>query len=243
MLRRITSWTRFVLTEYGRSGRILIELTITIALWGLFLQKYNTTTAQLFSLTGLFTMVLALYTTSSILGLGDRAQNYIVLTRPLGRRGFLLGLYSAAVLLVWAMGAIVIALTAILNRPPGFGLPQLWYGSLPLLLNVTLISAVTLLLSSLVVRNIPRLLLLAILAIALYSNTWNLSPVFRYLSPLQSLFSRLIQPAIAGQRLAVSRDYSGGGLFVLVAQFALSLLLVNLALLSFGKRELILGKK
>ncbi len=43
--------------------------------------------------------------------------------------------------------------------------------------------------------------------------------------------------------MAVSRDYSGGAMFVLLAQFALTLLMVNLALLSFAKRELILGKK
>lgn len=242
---RWLTWTRFVLSEYMRSGRILIELTLTIAFWTLFFQSSaaRNTMTHLFSLTGLFGIGLALYTTSSMLGLGDRPQNYILLTRPLGRRGFLLGLYAAAVLLVWAMVVVVLGLASLINRPLDFTAAKLFYGLLPVLLNVGLLCALMLLLSSLVVKNVARLLLLAVLALALYTNTWNLSPVYRYLSPLQAIFSRLVEPAIAGQRLAVSRDYTQGGAAILVAQFALTLVLVSLALLSFRKRELILGKR
>jgi ABC-type transport system involved in multi-copper enzyme maturation permease subunit len=245
-LRRLGTWIRFVVSEYSRSGRILIELTLTIAMWGLFFQRQAVpiTMPNMFSLVGMFSIALALYTTSAILSMSDRPQSYLLLTRPLGRSGFLAGLYCAAVVIVWTMVLVLITLTVIVNRPQDLAFGRFLLGLLPIMLNVGLLCALMLLLSSLVVRNSIRLALLAILAIALYSNTWNLASFYNsWLAPAQSIFSRLIEPAIKGQRLAISQDYSGGGGFVLLAQIALTLLLLSLAILSFSRRELILGKK
>lgn len=244
-MSRIFTWIRFVLSEYSRSGRILVELTLGIAFWGLFFQNRSVpiTQEQMFSLTGLFSMALALYTTSAMLALGDRPQSYIILSRAVGRRGFLLGLYGAAVLVVWGVIALLIGLTLAIHRELITDWRLIGVGIAPLLLNVLLLSALMLLLSGFVARNWLRLGLLAILAIALYANTWNLSPAYRYLSPLQSIFSRIVEPAIAGQRLAVSREYGSGGWLVLLSQLVLAVLLVSIALASFRSRELVLGKK
>src|ERR687886_1061256 len=117
-LRRILIFTRLALTEYARSGRILIELTAGIAFWGIFFQNSAVLLSlqQVFQLSGIFTILLTLYTTSSMLNLGDRAQGYIVLSRPLGRRGYLLGLYIAAVLVVWLTYVLILGLTILVNR-------------------------------------------------------------------------------------------------------------------------------
>src|SRR5919112_884135 len=116
--RRIVIFARLSLTEYVRSGRVLIELTLAIAFWGLFFQNPRgfVTLDQVFQLSGIFTLLLTLYTTSAMLSLGDRPQGYIVLTRPLGRRGYLLGLYIAAVLVVWLTFLVIVVLTLIVNR-------------------------------------------------------------------------------------------------------------------------------
>ena len=243
-LRRITTFTRLTLSEYIRSGRILIELTLAVAFWGLFFQKYfGFSLTQVFHLSGIFTLLLTLYTTSSMLGLADRAQGYIVLTRPLGRRGYLLGVYAAAVLVVWLAFALIVILTLFVNRPVDFTWRDLLLGSVPTMLNVALVAALMVLISSLVLKNVPRLLLLAALAIALYSNSWPQVRSNRFLASLQSIFSWLLVPGMKGYQLAESRVYAGGGGAVLLAQLALTVLLLSLALIAFARRDLILSTR
>jgi hypothetical protein len=244
-LRRILIFTRLALTDYARSGRILIELAAGIAFWGIFFQNSAVLLSlqQVFQLSGIFTILLTLYTASSMLNLGDRAQGYIMLTRPLGRRGYLLGLYGAAVLVVWLTYIVILVLTTVVNRPVDFTLRDVLLGSLPTLLNVMLLAALMILLSSLVLKNVPRLLLLAVLAIALYSNSWPQARANRLIATLQSAFSWLLVPAMKGYDLAQSRSYSGGGAAILVAQLAMTVLLLSLALSAFTRRDLILSSR
>ncbi len=244
MLRRINIFTWLTLKDYARSGRILIELTLAVAFWGLFFQKYaGFTLSQVFHLGGLFTLLLTLYTTSSMLGLADRAQGYILLTRPLGRRGYLLGIYVAAVLVVTLAFALIIVLTLFVNRPVDFTWRDLLLGSVPTLLNVALLAALMVLVSSLVLRNVPRLLLLAALAIALYSNSWPQARANRVLAALQTTFAWLLMPGMKGYQLAETRIYAGGGAAILLAQLAMTVLLLSLALIAFARRDLILSTR
>lgn len=245
LLRRIGAFVRLTLTEYARSGRILIELTLAVAFWGIFFQNPNVllTMPQVFQLSGIFTLLLTLYTASAMLSLGDRAQGYIVLTRPLGRRGYLLGLYTAAVLIVWLTFGIILALTMAINRPVDFTVRDLLLGALPTMLNVALLGALMMLLSSLVLKNVPRLLLLAALAIALYSNSWPQARANRVLATFQSLFSWMLVPAMKGYQLAQTRLYANGGAAILLAQAAMTILLLSLALSAFARRDLILANR
>jgi len=242
-LRRVLVFTRLTLTEYTRSGRILIELTLAVAFWGLFFQNPRgfLTFTQVFQLSGIFTLLLTLYTSSSLLSLGDRAQGYIVLTRPLGRRGYLLGLYFAAVLVVWLTFVVILVLTILVNRPIDFTVRDLVLGALPTLLNVALLAALMMLISSLVLKNVPRLILLAALAIALYSNSWPQARANRLVSTLQATFSWLLFPAMRGFQLAQSRAYAGGGAAILLAQVAMTVLILSVALIAFARRDLILS--
>jgi hypothetical protein len=244
-LRRIATFTRLSLTEYVRSGRILIELTLAIAFWGLFFQNPRglITLDQVFQLSGIFTLLLTLYTTSAMLSLGDRPQGYIVLTRPIGRRGYLLGLYTAAVLVVWMAFVVIVSLTILVNRPLDFTVQDLLIGSLPTLLNIMLLGALMILLSSLVLKNTPRLLLLAIIAIALYTNSWPQARTNRLLASLQSLFSWLLIPGMRGFQLAQTRILADGGVAILLAQLAMTVLLLSLASIAFVRRDLILSNR
>ncbi|HEX6292310.1 MAG TPA: hypothetical protein VFZ66_24195 [Herpetosiphonaceae bacterium] len=239
-LRRIFTFTGFTLSEYMRSGRIIIELVASILFWGLFLREWTVGLEQFFSLTGIFTLLMALYTTASLLSLGERPQGYVILTRPLGRSGYLISLYLVALAVVLIMFALISALTIAINRPFDFIWTEFFKSVVPLLLNVALLSSLIVLLSGLVLPNVLRLLLLAVLAVALYSQAWHLSSVYRYIEPFQSLFSWPIYPAMAGFKLATSRDWSGGAIYIPLAQLALTVLLISLALISFKRRDIIL---
>lgn len=246
-LRRLWTFMQFTLTEYVRSGRIVIELVAAMLFWMLFLRQYSVGLDQFFSLTGIFTLLLALYTSAALLNIGERPQGYVMLTRPLGRNGYLLGLYFVAVIVVALLFVLITLLVFIFNRPldlvqlsVGAGLLELLKGALPLLLNVALMASLMVLLSSLVLSNTLRLLLLAVLAVALYSQAWHLWPVYRFIEPLQSLFSWPIYPAIAGFKLAMSRNFADGAAYIPLAQLALTVLLISLSLSSFRRRDIIL---
>ncbi len=245
MLRRIFTFARFTLTEYIRSGRILIEIIAAMLFWTLFLRQFPVEPSQFFSLTGIFTLLLSLYTTAALLSLGERPQGYTIVTRPLGRSGYLLGYYLSAILIVSAMFLLVTVVTLlystlVFQNAFAFPLTELLKGIVPLLLNVALLAALMVLLSSMVLSNTLRLVVLAVLAVALYSQAWHLSPIYSYIRPLQSLFSLLVYPAIAGFRLATTREFTGNAIAIPIAQFALTVLLLSLALSSFRRRDIIL---
>lgn len=245
MLRRIWTFTAFQFAEYVRSGRIVIELVATVLFWGLFLRQYPVQIEQFFSLAGILTLLMTMYTSTALLGLGERPQGYVLLTRPLGRSGYLLGLYLVTVVVVSLMFVLLTGVTLIYDRwvfESSFGLntTDIAKGALPLLLNITLLGALMTLLSSLVLTNTWRLVLLAILAVALYSNAWHLWDMYRFIEPFQSLFSWPVYPAVAGFKLATTRDYSSGAIWIPLAQAALTVLLLSLALSSFRRRDVIL---
>lgn len=246
-LRRLWTFVQFTLTEYVRSGRIVIELVATMLFWALFLRQYPVSLEQFFSLTGIFTLLMTLYTSAALLNIGERPQGYVILTRPLGRNGYLLSLYLVALIVVTLMFLVITTATIAFNRPfdligqsLGTGALDLLKGMLPLLLNVALVASLMVLLSSLVLSNTLRLLLLAVLAVALYSQAWHLWPAYRFIEPLQSLFSWPIYPVIAGFKLSTSRNFADGAAYIPLAQLALTVLLISLSLSSFKRRDIIL---
>lgn len=242
-LRRIFTFTWLMLADYTRSGRILIELTLAVAFWGLFFQNPRGEIAldQVFQLSAVFTLLLTLYTSSSMLNLADRPQSYMVLTRPLARRGFLLGIYVAAVLVVWLTYFVVLALTLTINRPSDATVRDVVLGTVPTMLNVALLTALMILISSMVLKNTPRLLLLAALAIALYSNSWAQARSNRLISALQSIFSILLVPSMKGYQLTQNRVFTPGDFAIWLAQLAMTALILSLATLAFSRRDLILS--
>jgi hypothetical protein len=247
---RTMRFVAFTLLEYARSGRILLELAATIAVGYIFFRRWSTLMPPeyFFSSAAVFSLALTFYTASSILALGDRPQNYIVLARRLGRGGFLVGLYLATLAVVaGAYGALSLGV-AIFSPVAGLGVADWLLGTLPLLLNIALLSALLVLMAPMVLGTGWRLAILGLVALA-FSGSLLGGPtlatlpdgVATALDVVRTVFSAPLLPAFSGFALAVSRDYSGINAVIPLAQLSLTLGLLALAVYAFGRRELIFG--
>src|SRR5262245_8552820 len=101
-ITRTLRFVAFTLVEYARSGRILVEFLATMVFFYLFFRR-STSPMQggyFFSAASLFTLALSFYTTSAMMGLGDRPQGYVLLVRRLSRASYLIGLYLAALAII-----------------------------------------------------------------------------------------------------------------------------------------------
>ena len=248
---RMLQFCRFTLTEYVRSGRILVELLATVAVFSIFLSRQTFQPDYFFSTTALFALLLTFYTTTSMLNLGDRPQGYVLLARNLGRGGYLLGLFLSAVLLNLAAYLLVSLGVVVIGTSPGLGIRDWLLGSAPLLLNAALASATLTLLSPLVVTTRWRLLALLIVALAFSGTVLNGETLARVrdaapaaaqaLDIIRTVFTLPLLPAFNGFALAVSRDYGGTNAVVLLAQFCLLAGMLLLAVYAFRKRDIILS--
>lgn len=247
-LVRTAHFMRFTLTEYARSGRILVEVLLTIAAFYLFLSRYTITAEYFFTTTGLVTLGLVFYTTSTLMGLGDRPQGYLILATRLGRSGYLLGLYLAALVVELGAYGLLSAGVALLNPIPEFSVRDWLLGSVPLLLNVALLGALLTLLAPMVLTSGWRLFILALVAIAFSGNLiggptlatmWT--PLATLLSVLRTIFSTPLLPAFTGFALSISRDYSGVNVIIPLTQLLLAVGLLTLAVYAFARREIMLS--
>jgi hypothetical protein len=248
-LIRLLQFTGFTLLEYLRSGRILVEMIAAVAFFYIFLTRRSDRSIdaeQLFTLTGLFSLALTLYTMSALLGLGDRPQGYVLLVRQLGRGSYLLGFYLAALVVVSGIYGLECIGVALTNRPDDLDLSGWLLGTLPLLLNVAMLAALLLMLSSLVFSPGWRLTVLGLIALAFSGNLIN-GPLLRSLpqgvqsalTAVQTVLSWPLVPPFSGFALSVSREYGTSGLVIVVAQASLVAALLGLALYAFSRRELI----
>jgi hypothetical protein len=247
---RLVLFVSFTLIEYVVSWRILVEGGLTAAFYYIFLRASDTgiDAEKFFSLTGIFTLVMTIYTTSSVIGLGDRPQGYVVLSRRVGRTTYILSFYLVAMLILVVMyGALSLA-TAIWSQFTDLTLTGWLLGTLPLLLNVGLMAAFILMLSPLVLPTGWRLFVLGLMALAFSKNFLGnalietFPPVFtNVIDGLQTVLGWPMVPAFSGFALAMSRDYSGNAPAILVAQSSLLAALLGLAIYSFSRRELVLS--
>lgn len=239
----------FTLLEYIRSGRIALEIIVTLVVFFIFLRRVgmNMNAEYFFSVTGIYTPILTLYTTSAFIGLSDRPSGYVLLSRGLSRTNYLLGIFLSTLVIVSGSYGILSILVAILNRPLDLNLVGWMLGTLPLLLNIGLLAALMIMLSPLVFATSWRLFVLSLIALAFSSNFIG-GPLFSALpNSVQSLL-RAIQavlggplvPAFYGFHLAVTRDYSSATAIAnIFAQISLLISLLSLAIYSFSRRDLI----
>lgn len=245
---RLLRFISFTLQEYVRSGRALVELSIVgIAFYLLFRPSSSPMTPEaFFALAGMLMLGLALYTSSACIGLANRPQGYLLLTRKLGRSGFLLGHYLAAVSIIGTCYLALTVLCVVFQSAAGLSAGTWLLGSLPLLLNAALAAATMTLVAPMVLTPGWRLALLAAIAIAFSGSLFNsqtlrdLAPLLRnLLGTLQIMFSAPLLPAFSGFALAISRDYSGANVAIPLAQLSLTLGVLALALHVFGRREVV----
>jgi hypothetical protein len=245
---RTFAFANFTLLEYLRSGRIWIELLAAGVFYLIFLRG-EIPAEKYFSLAGIFSMLLALYTTSVIVGLGDRPQGYIILARRVGRASYLLGIYISTIVVLTLAYLLIAALTLGLSQTSGLSPLRWMLGSLPMLLNVALLSALLLMLSPMVFSAGWRLLVLTLIALA-FSGNWDflgnaaldtLSPVVRsVLSSLQTILGWPLVPAFSGFALALDPSYTNA-LTILIAQVSLLIALLGISIYSFSQREVLLS--
>ncbi|WP_298820568.1 hypothetical protein [Chloroflexus sp.] len=242
----------FTLLEYLRSGRIFLELIATIACYVILLRPTSAAmnASYLFAVLGIFGPGMAVITTGFIVGLGDRPQNYIVLTHNVSRDAFLLGLFFAAVIVTLAMYGILCALVALFNRATDLTLFGWTLATLPLILNTGLVAAIALLLSPPVLSAGWRLFVLALIALALSSNVIS-GPVIAQISEInpllvdllraiQTILSGPLVPVFYGYQLSVSRAFDSAPAWAnLLAQCLLLLSFLGLARYGFHRRDLI----
>jgi hypothetical protein len=245
---RTIRFAAFTLVEYVRSGRILVELIASVIFFYIFLRRWTSapTPEYFFSTVGLFVLGLTLYTASSVNALGDRPHGYLVLSRRLGRGGYLLGLYLALQAVVWAIYGLICLGTALYNPVVGLGLRGWLLGTIPLLLNVALLGALLALLAPMVMPAGGRLVVLALIAIAFSGGLIGGQALSELpgaltatLSVLRTVFSTPLLPAFTGFALSVTRDYSGIAFAIPLAQLSLTLGLLALATYVFSRREII----
>ncbi|MFV9506220.1 MAG: hypothetical protein AB4911_16850 [Oscillochloridaceae bacterium umkhey_bin13] len=243
---RMLRFTGFSLLEYMRSGRILVEVIAVVLVYTIFFRR-PIDAEYFFTVAGIFTPVLTLYTMSAFIGLGDRPQSYLLLARGLGRASFLLGLFIGAWSVVAASYGLLALGVAILNRAPDLGLGGWILGTMPLLLNIGLLAALMTMLSPLVFVTSWRLVVLGLIAFAFSSNFIGgqflaaLPDSLRaLLRAMQAILGGPLVPAFYGFQLAVTRDYSTPTAVAnLLAQGSLLLALLGLALYAFMRRDLI----
>jgi uncharacterized membrane protein len=246
-LQRTLLFTLFTLIEYMRSGRIWIELVATVAFYAVFLRG-QLNAEKFFSLVGIYSLVLTIYTMSAIISLGDRPQGYIVLARRVGRAGYVLGLYCSALLILLLVYAVLSTLTATISDLTDLPLNGWLLGSLPLLLNVGLMSALILMLSPLIFSAGWRLFVLGMIALTFSGNFLGSATIEQFpslaqgvLRTLQTILGWPLVPAFSGFALSLSRDYSGNAPVILVAQASLLVALLSLSIYTFSRRELLLS--
>ncbi len=247
--RRTIIFALFVLSDYLRSWRFLAESLVGFAVYGLFLFPQGADpldAARFFSVSGLFMLVQAAYSTWIIVGLGRRAQGYVILSRPLGRSGYLIGHYLASVAwtvtLYTGLSLVVFAVYLAGKTPIGFSLESWLLGVLPLALDAAVVAAYVTLVTPLVLTSWLRLLALALLALALSTEVgvFNSLEMGWILVRLHEVMGFFLLPVAAGFGLAVQRSYTLASGWIFGSQLLSVLLLLVLAVIAFGRRETIL---
>jgi len=247
-ITRTLRFVAFILVEYARSGRILVEFLAMVAFFYLFFRR-STTPLQgkyFFSAASLFALALSFYTTSAMMSLGDRPQGYVLLVRRLSRASYLIGLYLAAFAITTALYGLLSAGVALYNPIEALDLREWLLGTIPLLLNAALFGALLTLMAPIVLTSGWRLAVLALVAIAFSGNLLGgqtlasmPAPLATGLDVLRTIFSTPLLPAFTGFQLSVDRDYSGVQFLTLIAQITLTFSLLSLAIYAFNRRDLI----
>lgn len=250
--RQIWAWTRFTFSEYLRSGRILVEIGLLMVFAYLFLRKPNIEArldaTQFFSMTAVFVLAQTIYTTSVLMNMGSRAQGYVILARPLGRKGYLMGLFLVAVLIGVGNFLLCSIVVSLINLPVRWNLVIWGAGALPLILDIGLVAALVVLFSGLVLTSGWRLILLGIVALASLGN----SDIFGNLFALESTAGKLLAvvrtlvgipltPLMAGFELATQRLYSPQTIAIILGQITLLVAVLAFAMVAFDRRDIILN--
>lgn len=246
---RLLTFIWFTLLEYGRSGRILVEFFAGTVFFYIFFVKHWTGRVDgeaFFTLTGIFLLALAIYTVSSMIHLGDRPHGYVILSRKIGRAGYLCGYYIAAYIIIVLLYLLISLAGWSFHYVKALDTIGWLIGSVPLLLNIGLFMALLLMLSPMVFSTGWRLFILGLIALA-FSGNFLSGPAMQklpetariLLASLQMILSLPLVPAFSGFALSVHHKFGSQAVVVIVAQLSLLVALLSMSLYAFSQRELV----
>lgn len=254
-LRDLGLTTLFLLRDYVRSKRIFFEILVTLIFISLaIVRKYLDRSDSFFSVTSVLLAVTALVTMISFTSSAFHPRGYPLLMRPAGRTGYVLAHYLATIIIVFGM-YLLISIAAGIFRPAADLTLLGWLeGSVPLLLNVALIAAATLLFSPLLVSSAWRLGALVALALALSGTAGrirfapdseplvDLFPrgVVDFLEAVRSVPGWVLTPVLRGFDLAATHHFGLEAVLTITAQLSLVCALVGLCVYIFRRRDIVL---
>ncbi|MCL4534201.1 MAG: hypothetical protein M1370_03455 [Bacteroidetes bacterium] len=225
---------QMLLQGYLSSGRFLLELGL-VAAAGVLVRLGAPSAAVATLVMGVVALALAILVTYRITGWVNHNLGYMLIVRPLGREGYLLGTVLASWLLVVALYlALRLATWPRLGAAP----LDLVRTSLPMVLALSLVVVVTAFLSPLVAGSEwVRTGFLVLLALSVYRDDlgqWN--ELFRMV--LQVFWMTFAVPVLGGLNLSANWGYSVPALWLLGLTAVETILILGAALVFFVQRDL-----
>ncbi len=223
-----------MLSDHLRSGRVLPELILTLlvvaAVW-----VGQISPAVIALMTGVAALSLAAVVTHRFAGWANRSIGYMLIIRPLGRSGYLLGTILAS----WVLSVVVYVLLRVSTWPRlGNTLPELLRTSLPAVLALSLAVVLVTFLSPLVVgTEWLRTGFLVLLAMSVYREDlgqWH-DVLYRI---LQAFWMTFAVPILGALNFSVSWEFYPPSALLLAVLAAETLLFLAAALALFRQRDL-----
>lgn len=246
-MNRVGNLTLFLLDDYRRSWKFLVELAgLVIVIWVFFWPRSTRGLEgeQFFTITGIFLLVQSAYTCGVFAMSGRNPRALLFLTRKVGKDGFMASLFAASLAMSTTVFAILTTCVFLLNWVMGQQIlmtPGGWVrGTLPLALNVAMIQAFVLLVSPSVLPAWPRIAILGFLAVTATPDLRHVAsqPALEVLmNVLYGLGALLLTPLLSGLSLSISMRYGDGSLSILLWQGIDAALLLGTALAIFSRRE------
>lgn len=244
-MRQIFAITGHTISEHFRSWQFLAELLPPAAIIALFF-KYvplNGNYDQFAATIGAYLILQAVLTTALIFSQANRARSYTVLAHLASRWPFLFAKLIASILLVFASYALLLAYllpTHLLSFAAGEnGWLDLLVGSSAMILNVITISAITALAMPVVSGSTVRLIILALLALSVFS--YSIADIPTQLRFLVAPLNALTFPFLFTYQLAHHPEFQPWTAVALATNLLYLVLALLLARFFFSRRELLLA--
>lgn len=175
----VIAWN--MLTSYRRSGWLWAELIFVLALFGGFFFPFQGYVKYFYGVANQWLSVEAIIGTAFLANRTMKSKAYLTLARVPDRSSYIRGLALASVIVRILTFLMFIALVIIFRRLTDFSATTLIIGVPGLILNLTMLSALTIVLSAPLSSRRMFIVFLGWLAAMLYSNT-STGTVARWLS-------------------------------------------------------------
>ncbi len=247
-VRAVLALMGATIAEYLRSLRWLVEFGLAALAYVLYFRQPGLDAQGFTTGLHLFGGICVAVAAQGIYAMADREQGMLLLTRRIGRSGYLLAHLLTVVIIAIAGCGLLSAAVALTAPVAGLTLADWGFAVLPLVLNIVLLAAMVLLLTPLVLAPGWRLLIL-LAAMLAFSGTLIggqtlaalPAPLVLLLDVLRTIFAVPLLPFFSGYEIGVTGDRANAPV-LLATQSLMALGLVALVLTIFARRDLRLGR-